>query len=271
MTESFRDFEHAGWADPEVCANYDDHLSSLTTQSIEPLLDAARVRAASRVLDVATGAGYAAGAALARGAEISGVDFSGEQVRLARQRWPAATFQEGDAGKLPFAGGTFDAVVSNYGVLHFPDPERFFGEAFRVLKDGGRLAFTVWDVPQETKLFGAVLRAIATHGALEVGLPAGPAMFQFADPALCRKALASAGFKDCVVTRVPQTWRLASGEQILQAVKTGTVRTRGTLSRQRAEALPAIDDAILAALAPYKDAGGYAVPMPAVLTMATRR
>ena len=43
MTESFRDFEHAGWADPDVCATYDDQLSSLTTQSIGALLDAAGV------------------------------------------------------------------------------------------------------------------------------------------------------------------------------------------------------------------------------------
>jgi ubiquinone/menaquinone biosynthesis C-methylase UbiE len=152
MTESFRNFEHAGWADPDVCASYDDHFSSLTTQSIGALLDAARVSAGRRVLDVATGAGYTAGAALARGADVTGSDFSGEQVRLARQRYPAAEFHECDAGSLPFEDETFDAVVSNYGVLHFPEPERFFREAFRVLKNGGRLAFTVWDVPKETKL-----------------------------------------------------------------------------------------------------------------------
>lgn len=271
MTETFRDFEHAGWADPDVCASYDDHLSSLTTQSIGALLDGACVSAGSLVLDVATGAGYAAGSALARGAEVTGTDFSAEQVRLARQRYPAAKFHECDAGSLPFASETFDAVVSNYGVLHFPEPERFFREAFRVLKEGSRLAFTVWDVPQETKLFGAVLGAIGTHGSLDVGLPIGPNMFLFADPSVCETFLAQAGFKDCVVTKVSQTWRPSSSEQILRAVKTGTVRTRGTLNRQGAVALKAIDEAIIMALAPFKDAVGYQVPMPAVLTAATKR
>jgi hypothetical protein len=105
-------------------------------------------------------------------------------------------------------------------------------EAFRVLKTGGRLAFTVWDVPQETKLFGAVMEAVQTHGSLDVGLPAGPNMFMFSDPTVCEKALSQAGFKECVVTKVSQIWRPTSGEQILEAVKTGTVRTRGTLARQ---------------------------------------
>jgi ubiquinone/menaquinone biosynthesis C-methylase UbiE len=270
VTESFRDFEHAGWADPDVCATYDDFFSSLTAQSIGALLDAAHVSAGSRVLDVATGPGYVAGAALARGAEVTGADFSAEQVRLARQRYPAAKFHECDAGSLPFVDETFDAVLSNYGVLHFAEPEAFFREAFRVLKRGGRVAFTVWDVPQEAKLFGAVLGAIKIHGSLDVSLPVGPNMFLFSDPSVCEKALSAAGFENCVVAKVSQTWRPSSEEQVLKSVKTGTVRTRGTLSRQRPEAVIAIDEAILTALAPFRTAVGYEVPMPAVLTAAIK-
>ncbi len=270
MTESFRDFEHAGWADDAVCASYHDHFSSLTTQSIDALLDAARVSARSQVLDVATGAGYVAGAALQRGAEVTGADFSVAQVRLARQRYPAASFHESDAGNLPFEAGTFDAVVCNYGVLHFPDPDAFFREASRVLRSGGRLAFTVWDIPQETKLFGAVLGAIERHGAPDVGLPAGPNMFLFSDPTACGKAMTAAGFEGCTVTKVPQTWRPSSGEQILDFVTTGTVRTRGALARQRPEAARGIHHAILAALAPFRSATAYEVPMPAVLAAATK-
>ena len=270
MTELFRDFEHAGWSDDAVCASYHDHFSSLTTQSIGALLDAARVSAGSRVLDVATGAGYAAGAALERGAEVVGADFSAAQVRLARQRYPAATFHERDAGNLPFERGAFDAVVSNYGVLHFPDPEAFFREAFRVLRSDGRLAFTVWDVPQEAKLFGAVLGAIERHGSFDVGLPTGPNMFLFSEPTACERALTGAGFKGCAITKVPQTWRPASGDQILDFVTTGTVRTRGALARQRSGAVSAINDAILTALAPFRTAAGYEVPMPAILASATK-
>ena len=57
---SFREFEQAGWENARVVANYHEHLSGVTTQSVEALLDAAGIRNGSRVLDVATGAGYVA-------------------------------------------------------------------------------------------------------------------------------------------------------------------------------------------------------------------
>jgi hypothetical protein len=132
------------------------------------------------------------------------------------------------------------------------------------------LAFTVWDIPQEAKLFGAVLAAIERHGSLDVGLPAGPNMFLFSDPAACESALTAAGFEACAVTKVPQAWRPSSGEEILDFVTTGTVRTRGALARQRSEARNAIHDAILTALAPFRGTTGYEIPMPAILASASK-
>jgi ubiquinone/menaquinone biosynthesis C-methylase UbiE len=139
MAESFRDFEYRGWEDRAVCARYDDYFARLTTQSIGALLDAARVSSSDSVLDVATGPGYVAGAAAFRAARVVGVDFSAQQLELARSRYPGITFQQGDAGDLPFDSASFDVVVSNFGMPHFPDPQRFLQEAFRVLRNAGRL------------------------------------------------------------------------------------------------------------------------------------
>jgi len=105
MAESFRDFEHRGWEDPAVCAQYDNCFARLTTQSISALLNTARVGGTDSVLDVATGPGYVAGAAASRAATVVGVDFSARQVGLARTRYPGITFQQGDAGDLPFDAG----------------------------------------------------------------------------------------------------------------------------------------------------------------------
>ena len=82
MAETFRDFEHRGWEDAAVCAQYDDYFERLTTQSIGALLDAVRVGSSDNVLDVATGPGYVAGFAASRAARVVGLDFSAQQLDL---------------------------------------------------------------------------------------------------------------------------------------------------------------------------------------------
>ena len=81
--QSFGDFERAGWEDESTAAEYDRHLSTVTTQSVEALLGAAELRSGQTILDIATGAGYVAAAAARLGAAPIGLDFSVTQVRLA--------------------------------------------------------------------------------------------------------------------------------------------------------------------------------------------
>jgi SAM-dependent methyltransferase len=54
-------------------------------------------------------------------------------------------FQPADATALPFADGSFDAVVCQFGVMFFPDKDKSYREVFRVLAPTGRYLFNVWD------------------------------------------------------------------------------------------------------------------------------
>jgi len=268
--QSFQEFERAGWEDSGVVTKYHEHLSDVTTQSVEALLDAAGVRNGSRVLDVATGAGYIAGAAAQRGADAIGIDFSAAQVRMARERYPTVRFEQADAEALPFDSDTFDAVVNGFGMCHLPNPEVALREAFRMLKRGGRVAFTVWDTPERAVAFGAVYAAVRAHGTMDVGLPAGPNFFLFSDPEQSRKALLNAGFVSPSCCQVPQTWRVPDPDRIFEVITEGSVRAAATLRAQSPSARQAIKAALRDTFTAYRSGDSFAVPAPAVLATAVK-
>lgn len=266
---TFREFERAGWEDPEVCGAYHDRLGGLVAQAVEPLLDAGRVGPADLVLDVATGAGLVAVAAAGRGAEVVGVDFSAEQLRRAREH-PEIAFVRADDDALPITAAAVDVVVSSFGVPHFPDPEAFFRESWRVLRAAGRLAFTVWAPPDRGTAIAAVFDALARHGTLDVGLPAEPDLFRYADPAGATRSLAAAGFVDVSTMVVPLIWELPGVDAVVDALLQGTVRIRALLTRQPAGVLARVREAVREELAGSVEGGVVRVPRPAVVVHATK-
>jgi ubiquinone/menaquinone biosynthesis C-methylase UbiE len=103
----------------------------------EPLLDAVRLRPGMHLLDVATGPGALAAEAANRGVRAVGVDLSPRMLKLARRSYPAVEFHEADVEHLPFADGTFDAVICSFALGHFPRPEAAVAECVRTLNPGG--------------------------------------------------------------------------------------------------------------------------------------
>src|SRR5690349_17857958 len=119
---SFRDAEHAGWT--ARADSYDAAMAAVTGQAIPHILAALGEDSRPRsLLDVCCGPGHLAAAAVARGFSVEGIDFAPTMVALARRTYPAISFQEADAERLPYPEGRFDAVACAFGVMHMHSPD----------------------------------------------------------------------------------------------------------------------------------------------------
>ena len=130
----------------------------------ERLCEAADLIAGSRVLDVASGSGNAAIAAARCGCEIIGIDYVPALLERARARAQAeglsVEFIEADAEALPFADGSFDAVLWVVGVMFAPDHERAASELLRVCRPAGTIALASWN---REGFIGELLRLVGRY------------------------------------------------------------------------------------------------------------
>jgi len=100
-----------------------------------------------RILDIAAGTGTSSAALTKTGATVIALDFSQGMVDEGRRRRPDLHFVHGDAEKLPFADGEFDAVTISFGLRNVQHPEVALAEMYRVLKPGGRVVICEFSRP----------------------------------------------------------------------------------------------------------------------------
>ena len=133
-----------------------DAVSRAAADAMEHCVRRLDPKPGERVLDLATGTGWTARQAAARGAEVVGVDIGADLIEaaktLARRANLAIAFEVGDAERLPFDDGRFDVVVSTCGVMFASNPEAAAGEIARVCRRGGRIGLTTW--PAEGAIAG---------------------------------------------------------------------------------------------------------------------
>jgi SAM-dependent methyltransferase len=264
---AFRRFEFDTWQ--RSAERYEAAFSGATRAFIEPLLNAASVGPGIKLLDVACGPGYAAAAGSARGAKAIGVDFSPAMLGVARRRHPALEVHKCDAERLPFPDLSFDAVVANFGLHLLPKPGKALAEAHRVLRPGGRVAFTVWPKPERNIAWQILLDAIKVHGTLDVKLPAGLTA-ELDEEAGCRRALIAARFamRSVKVEALQATWRLATSGHLYTGFRDGTARMAGLIAAQNPAVLPAVRAAVDRAAAAYEREGAVVLPLAAILAVA---
>lgn len=130
----------------------------------ESLCEAVDVTAGSQVLDVAAGNGNASLAAARRGCAVTATDYvesllAGAQRRADAEGLPLTT-RVADAENLPFEDDSFDTVLSTFGVMFVPNPDRAAEEMIRVTRPGGRIGLANWT---PTGFIGRMFKIVGAH------------------------------------------------------------------------------------------------------------
>jgi ubiquinone/menaquinone biosynthesis C-methylase UbiE len=174
----------AGWmaGDFGQIANYSAKVA-------EEFIARTDIRPGTRVLDVACGTGNTAIPEARKGGSVTGMDIATNLLEQARKRAAAERleirFEEGDAEELPCKDEDFDLVVSMFGAMFAPRPERVAAELTRVCKPGGLIAMANW-TPD-----GFVGKSFRVTAELAPPAPGIPAPVLWGDEQIVRQRFSS--------------------------------------------------------------------------------
>jgi SAM-dependent methyltransferase len=249
---------------------YQRGFARLTAHTARALLDAAGVGVGVRLLDVGTGPGVIARAAVARGAQVTAVDAEPSMAEAAARNVPGLDVRVAVLPDLPLGDGEFDAVTGNFVINAMGDPPAVLAELRRVLRVGGRLALTCWSYPPPPAL-GVAADAIAAAGVPwpeDVPLPPFRA---YSSPGAFAALLAGAGFAGAAARELSWEHRVDPGRW-WEEVYLSNVGSNGVvIGRQDSATVARIKDEFDRLVAAYAvGEGKVALPAVAVLASGTR-
>jgi SAM-dependent methyltransferase len=258
--ERFRSFERQ--RHDNLAKTYRDFFTPITALAIKPLFDAIRLEVGIDLLDVATGPGSLAAEAHRLGAKTLGVDLSPGMIELATKSYPGMDFRVAEVEHLPFADRSFDAVVCNFGLGHFPCPEASVAECIRTLRRGGRIALSWWDDPSKQRIQGLFREAIAEIGiAPPPDVPEGHSVFRFSDTDEFRRLLEGGGLTDIMVQDHKTTYLIPDVDTLWHGGLGSLAMTGSAIAHQDQATQAAIRAALERRAAAYRTPVGLELPI----------
>ena len=208
----------------QAATGYDRAFAQVTTWFAPCLLRAAHIMPGMHILDIATGTGLVAEAALyvvGPAGRVVAADVSPAMVEQARVRLSPsgnASVAVEDGQFLSFRDECFDAVVCSLGLMFFPDPQRGLAEFHRVLRAGGRAAVSVNTVPERsynTRVHRAIARYVPSLAE------AAARVFSLGDEMKLRSMFDAANFRDVEITTHTRVFTLPSFGAYFEPIEQG--------------------------------------------------
>jgi ubiquinone/menaquinone biosynthesis C-methylase UbiE len=215
---------HVAPGRPVDAEAYDQWTGRWSRLFVPSVLAAAELTPGFCVLDVSTGTGEAARAALpiaGSSGMVVGADISLAMLHAAQGRLRAPTFSPvaADGQALPFADRSFDAVICHLGLQFFPDPSLGLGEFRRVLRPGRSLGLCVISGPERAPMWGVLADAVGRRRPqLRETLHLS---FALADPRQLERLLLQAGFRDVRVRLETHEGRFESFDEYWWPIEAG--------------------------------------------------
>lgn len=205
-------------------AGYDRGFGSISGQFIPALLRAAHVEPGDKLLDVATGTGLAAEAAveaIGPSGSLVATDLSPTMLERARERlslMPNVSFSVEDGQSLSFSDSEFDAVLCAMGLMLFPSPSRGVSEFRRVLREDGWAAVSVATVPERsfhTRVDAIIAKHVPDHTETSARY------FSLGRSELLRSLFVGAGFRDVETSTEVRCYPFSSFEAYFKPIEDG--------------------------------------------------
>ena len=192
-------------------------------------------------------------------------DFTPEMVAAARRRAEElgvhnAEFRVLDAERMDLATDSVDGVLCRWAYMLMIDPAGAFAETRRVLRPGGRLAFSVWAARERNPALSLVGGVVESQGHIPPPDPGAPSAFAMADPERIRELVVGAGFAEPEIEEVTFRWPFADQDAYWRYVTETSASASPVLRSLAPEARNEVREQVHEAARPYRSGEGYDFP-----------
>jgi SAM-dependent methyltransferase len=220
--DKYREASLANWN--KISVNWDaerEWIWGATGHVGERIVERADPQPGDTVLDIAAGTGdtgFIAARLIGSEGKLISTDFAQGMVDAARRiggelGLDNVEYQVLDAEQMDLETDSVDKVVCRWGYMLMADPGKALAETRRVLKDGGRLAFSVWTTPEQNMWAAIPGMVLVGRGHLPPPEPGAPGIFALGDEARLREVVEGAGFENPEIEQVEVKWPYVDADE----------------------------------------------------------